>query len=55
MVLLANLARVTAEGELEGLLEMAISRLDMSRQMYAALRNSLAESAFPAQCGGSCR
>jgi hypothetical protein len=47
MVLLANLARVTAEGQLDGLFEMAISRLDMSGHMYAALRNSLAESAFP--------
>ena len=47
MVLLSNLARVTAEGQLDGLLEMAVSRFGMSDQMYTALRSSLAESAFP--------
>ena len=47
MVLLSNLARVTAEDHLGGLVEMAASRFGMSRQMYTALQNSLAESAFP--------
>lgn len=47
MVLLANLARVTAEGELDGLVEMAASRFGMSRHMYRALQDSLARSAFP--------
>jgi hypothetical protein len=47
MVLLSNLARVTAEDQLDGVLEMALSRFGMSGHMYTALRNSLAESAFP--------
>jgi len=47
MVLLSSLARVTAEGQLDGLVEMAASRFGMSPQMYRALQNSLADSAFP--------